>query len=84
MPETDDAPPELIELAMRHLEGEEVILSWEHKGKHSNARLIKRTLLEKCRESAGRFHMGGGCGRTLEFFHRDGVWELVDKGGWIS
>jgi len=84
MPETDDAPPELIELAMQYLEGEEIILSWEHKGKHSNARLIKRSLAEKCRESTRHFRIGAGCGRTLEFYRRDGEWELVGKGGWIS
>jgi len=79
-----DAPPELIELALQYPEKEEVIWSWEHKGNHSSARLIRRSLVKPCTESLRRFGMGGGTGRVLEFFRRDGEWELVNKGYWIS
>jgi hypothetical protein len=79
-----DAPPELTELAARYLEEEEVVWSWEHKGKHSVARLIDRKRVDACEESARRFGRSGGRGRTLEFFRRDGEWELVSKGGWVS
>ncbi len=83
--------PVIAQMVRSMLRGDEIVFHWsELRRGEVTVNLISAELDRVCKEISarcdptGQFGREGGCGRSLRFALRDGRWEFVGAGDWVS